>query len=646
MTITIDSTQRTTVASLGGFSDLTFNGLVVGDVLVHKMHRRNTVNGATITTQSGPATLSWNVATTTSNSQGTIQIAYAVVGTAGNYVVRTQTVSGSAGSQYAGVIVSVLKGVDPVTPIHTAGTSSRQTTATTSPTCPSYSASTVGVNGWALDFIGLSDDVITTGLKDVGSWAGPSNYTYNVVPGAGSDLGLSAAWQNVADGGTVPSATATLSGSNAYSRAQVVFRELVPPVSVPVAFVPEIGMVVMGTIGAEATVTINPNDPEMIDAPAGEIAMTPGQAQVDMAYPVTIPLISFTLPEPLVGIGAQLDEVDTPVLSVEVGQPDVTIDPNESPTVDVPVESVPAITMTVGAPTILFTFPVLDVPVLTVTPGAAVMEGEVAFTISPDVPSMTVTVAVPDILGGLSLFPVNSNACDWGIEWAEVGVCCAPPELDEAHQLRVIAQAVALVWTATGRRYGVCTDVARPCLSCGCREPGYCGCTMYDAIDLDPEGDRPVAAIDYVKLSGVGLTPGEDFVVDRRRWLIRTPSGTRWPTCQDRVLQPAPLEVRWRHGLLPPDDLILNAVYPLVAEMARACAGEACGLDPSLVESVQREGVSFALVEKGGGNLTGNRLIDNAIMRDPYYNLSGSAAPAGILDPADMPDERTSLPEW
>jgi hypothetical protein len=90
----------------------------------------------------------------------------------------------------------------------------------------------------------------------------------------------------------------------------------------------------------------------------------------------------------------------------------------------------------------------------------------------------------------------------------------------------------------------------------------------------------------------------------------------------------------------------MNAVAPLAAELAKACAGVACGLDPSTVERVQREGVSFALVAPGAGGqgLTGPARVDNAVMRDPFW--IGKSIGGGLLDPAELGRERMSNPQW
>jgi hypothetical protein len=74
----------------------------------------------------------------------------------------------------------------------------------------------------------------------------------------------------------------------------------------------------------------------------------------------------------------------------------------------------------------------------------------------------------------------------------------------------------------------------------------------------------------------------------------------------------------------------------LACEYVKLCQGQACGLNPNIVQAVQREGVSFALVTPGdvfkyGG--FGVPQIDAAVARDWLWqpNVVG---PAGkVFDP-------------
>ena len=233
--------------------------------------------------------------------------------------------------------------------------------------------------------------------------------------------------------------------------------------------------------------------------------------------------------------------------------------------------------------------------------------------------------------------PLTQSPGDWGVTWD--GIPNPPSQiLNCADQDLIVAAAIAHIWRSTGRQFGLHRTVLRPCLRCGCPNPGLCGCFWYDQIDLDSSGgERPVTAVTFVKVDGVALDPATDYGVINNRWLVRTPQGDRWPPCQDEAAIPAPLEIDWTWGISPDSDLVLNAVYPLIAQLALAEGGQDCQLDPTIVKSVQREGVSFAFLSDGGAwkeGATGIARIDAAIIRAWPFGAKVQMAP-GFFDPAD-----------
>lgn len=243
--------------------------------------------------------------------------------------------------------------------------------------------------------------------------------------------------------------------------------------------------------------------------------------------------------------------------------------------------------------------------------------------------------------------PLVDDPGDWGITWATLPNAPAGVT-DEGQQQALIAAAVAACWYLTGRQYGRHrSGVVRPCLTCPHVAAGglSCGCTWYDRLDLDPSGgpsggpcDAPVLAIHSVQVDGVDLDPQTDYGVVNNRWLVRTPAGLTWPGCQDYAADPPPLALDWSWGRMPSYDLTVNGVAALVDQLARALLRQPCDLDPAVVRTVQREGVSFALIapdkawERG---YTGHGGVDAACVRAWPYGPAVQQAPS-VFDPAAL----------
>lgn len=240
--------------------------------------------------------------------------------------------------------------------------------------------------------------------------------------------------------------------------------------------------------------------------------------------------------------------------------------------------------------------------------------------------------------------PPAAGPGDWGVTW---GTLISPPAsiTDPAHQQLILAASITACWYLTGKQFGRhSTGPLRPCLQCRHGRGGRCGCHYYDRIDLDPSGgagpgpqDAPVIAINSVKVAGVELDPATDYGIANWRWLDRTPSGTRWPACQDHGADVPPLELDWDYGVVPDENLTLSGVGVLVTQLAKAVKHEPCDLDPSVVQAVQREGISFVLVNPGKAwekGYTGNSVVDAACTRAWPLGPAVTQAP-GFFDPAN-----------
>lgn len=223
----------------------------------------------------------------------------------------------------------------------------------------------------------------------------------------------------------------------------------------------------------------------------------------------------------------------------------------------------------------------------------------------------------------------------WNIVWDDVPN--TPAALSDADvQDRIIAAAEAMMWVMTGRQFGLHSTTQPLCLRCGHNNAPLCGCYWYDHIDLDPQLQQPVVSVESVDILGVPLDPAVDFMVMSNRWLYRLPRNERWPVCQDVGLEPPPLVVSWTWGHSPPKDFLWLAVYPFIVQLAKAYLGMECQIDPSYVSSVQREGVSFALIQPSSAwenGMTGHPGIDAAITRAWPWGLK-TQVPNGFFDPA------------
>lgn len=215
------------------------------------------------------------------------------------------------------------------------------------------------------------------------------------------------------------------------------------------------------------------------------------------------------------------------------------------------------------------------------------------------------------------------GACGWTID---VGCCPDWDSYSPAVQDRATVWATGILWGLSGRQFGECTTVVRPCYvkcygrtwetfgvwmnttggdqgamwmpyvfdgdwrNCGCC--GMCCCGANCEVWLP----GPVSAILEVKVGNV-VVPTSAYRVDNGQYLVRQ-DGNCWPECQDFNV-PADdtgntFVVTYQRGIpLPPEGAI--AAGELACEFAKACVGAACRL-PQRVSSISRQGTSMDLV--------------------------------------------------
>jgi len=209
--------------------------------------------------------------------------------------------------------------------------------------------------------------------------------------------------------------------------------------------------------------------------------------------------------------------------------------------------------------------------------------------------------------------------CGWDVD--PTGVCADWVTPTTARQDLALSIATAVMWAATGRRYGPCEITVRPCQSrrfadtyrafpvwwasgrfggpfpflfngvwanCGCGSG--CCCAPRCSILMD----GPVASIVEVLVDGV-VTPSTDYrvdVVEGGYWLVKTTPGC-WPTCQDFNVggdDVGAFQVTYTRGAEVPPSL-LGATALLACNLAATMSGKDCGLPPRL-SSLTRQGVS------------------------------------------------------
>lgn len=238
-----------------------------------------------------------------------------------------------------------------------------------------------------------------------------------------------------------------------------------------------------------------------------------------------------------------------------------------------------------------------------------------------------------------------AGPCAWDVEVTDE--CCPGwSTLDADVQARSIRLATKVIWAATGRRYGVCETIIRPCgtdrrcSSCGSWDffGGWmrpflldglwrnclCGCECTCAPHCQVTLPGWVNTVTEVTVDGV-IIASSSWRVDNHKWLVRT-DGDCWPDCQDyNVDPPAAGSFQVKYGIgeeVPLDILDITAV--LACEFAKACAADKSCRLPGRLQTLTRQGVTASMVSiddmlKRG--LTGLPDVDMVILADNPFAL-------------------------
>lgn len=265
-------------------------------------------------------------------------------------------------------------------------------------------------------------------------------------------------------------------------------------------------------------------------------------------------------------------------------------------------------------------------------------------------------------------------ACDWPVNTECVDLDGVEPGV----WADMVTAASGLLWRLTGRKFGACERIIRPCrqmcgglmsgsgwgawwnayggggylnpaiingswvnMACGgCVDD--CSCTYAQSVLLPP----PALSVEAVWLDGVLLDPGKYKVFDLVK-LVRT-DGDGWPWCQ-RLDLPLTAHgtfgVAYKRGSNPPAGAD-TMTAKLARELVRACAGETCRL-PGRVTQVSRDGVSMTLDPTVFYTLglTGIPEVDQWISsvnphhrtRQPYLRFPGDRRPSSQTYPLELP---------
>ncbi len=208
-------------------------------------------------------------------------------------------------------------------------------------------------------------------------------------------------------------------------------------------------------------------------------------------------------------------------------------------------------------------------------------------------------------------------SCNWPVDTACLpSVDASTP--DAAKMDAAMDLAVSVLWALSGRRFGVCPVIVRPCptadsvytpwtiaaslvtwsgtnwinVSCGCGS--RCSNTAPSVIHLAADTAQPVVEIVEIRLAGELMDPSE-YTLEGD--MLYRNGGTAWPS--QNLRRPLPETGTWSvtytRGVEPPPGTAALAGL-LTKEFYDACSGGKCRL-PRRVQNVTRNGVSYQMVD-------------------------------------------------
>lgn len=259
--------------------------------------------------------------------------------------------------------------------------------------------------------------------------------------------------------------------------------------------------------------------------------------------------------------------------------------------------------------------------------------------------------------------PMQALPCSW-----QVDIACCPewPTFSADLQLAGSEYGTVVVWSATGRRFGLCERTVRPCgLDCALDEGigGYywsegtwipylfngmwrnyaCNCGFPNcAPQCQVWLPGTVNSVTSVTVNGVVINP-LTYRVDDYKWLVRNhdiSTSDCWPTKQDYNLDSGvgTFIVAYLQGI-PVPGVLRRAAGILGCEWVKACLGQPCRL-PGRISSLARQGVTVSMVDPSDLlrlGLTGIKEVDDIITA---FNPHGVRGVPRFYSP-DLPVSRT-----
>ena len=218
------------------------------------------------------------------------------------------------------------------------------------------------------------------------------------------------------------------------------------------------------------------------------------------------------------------------------------------------------------------------------------------------------------------------TVCTWPVDYGPG--CTRTVDLEPDVLATIEETAVDLLWNFSGRKFGVCPVVIRPCaviLPTGNRDfmtpkvggggmalqpvlidgqwqnltcSGYCTTTGPSALRLP----GPVVSITEVKIDGA-VVPAGQYRLDYRNVLIRN-GGLTWPVTQqllaDADSDVNTFQISYERGVPVPIGGQL-AAGRLACEMAKAYVLDASCKLPQRVQTVTRQGVTVGFTDAFDG---------------------------------------------
>lgn len=229
--------------------------------------------------------------------------------------------------------------------------------------------------------------------------------------------------------------------------------------------------------------------------------------------------------------------------------------------------------------------------------------------------------------------------------WATSGDICDPciDNTDVEDVLDTSLQVASdILFLLSGRRWpGTCEATIRPCARPVCGSGYGCSCSGLSVIKLGPD----LQAVSQVKLDGTVLVEGTDYRVDTYEdelVKLRANGKNAWPCCQRMDLpdtEQQTFSVAYTYGTAPPAGGV-RAAADLACQLALACSGGKCALPKETVQSITRQGITIAMVDRSqlfAKGLTGLSDVDLWLTS---VNPNGLSRRARVISPDTMQHAR------